>query len=379
MKTKLLLKKLISTAFVLVLTLVAATYQVCSNAGCDICSGSTCQSCDQDNSYFPQVNSTNLCEKCPTGCKKCFKSGTTSICSECSDSNKYPKTNSTDCLSCPTGCNGCQLINGKISCLACKSDYTRKSNGLHLDCEESSSKWWLWLLIALGILLLLGLLAWILMGLCSKKKKKHKTSEYNEYEMSQKNNGYQQNVSMDQSMMQGGRNGIDNDSFQQQGNRNNKPMNNNNGYTVTTTTTTQKVINNQHIQNPTRNTYNDTPNPNMMNNNMRGGTRQNLGVTQFTPTAQGARPMDPRMVKSQQIGYVNNADNRTTSTANRYQDGFTVEKVATTTASTNINNQGLSNTGDASGWGSIQYESNTNQNNQNQNGGQLEESYSPFW
>jgi hypothetical protein len=103
-------------------------------------------------------------------------------------------------LSCPEGCNGCQLINGKVSCLACKDGYSKESEGLHLTCDKNLA-WWAWMLIILGILLALGIIGAVIM-MMGKKKKAAKDGQYNEYEMNQKygqqnNNPYQQNVSMD--------------------------------------------------------------------------------------------------------------------------------------------------------------------------------------
>lgn len=182
MKPKSFLYHLLPTLLLSFLGILCqSSYQAaCTISGCDICVTRVCRSCNSTDSYYPQLNSGGTCEKCPTGCTKCIRSGSTNICSECSDSSKYPKTNSTECVNCPTGCKGCQLVNGSISCVACQDGYSKDIEGLIMKCNKDL-EWWGWALIILGILVVIGILIAILNSM--RKKKPKNSGPYNEYEM----------------------------------------------------------------------------------------------------------------------------------------------------------------------------------------------------
>jgi anti-sigma-K factor RskA len=82
------------------------------------------------------------------------------------------------------------LVNAKVSCLACKSGFTRKTDGgPHLECSENLA-WWAWLLIALAIAVVVAgiIVAIIFMT----KKKPVQNDPYNQFEMA-KNPNYMQN------------------------------------------------------------------------------------------------------------------------------------------------------------------------------------------
>lgn len=199
--------KYTSLILVLLLTLGLSqlSYQaLCTIAGCDSCVNNACTSCSGALKYYPNLNTSGTCDLCPSGCDACVRNDSLLICTKCTNTKQYPKSGTTTCENCPDGCDGCQAINGKASCLKCHSGYSRKSEGLVLECSRNM-QWWAWLLIILAIVIvLIAIVVGIIMA--NKKKPVSKTDPYgNNIEMAQakNNNGYNPNQSMDQSMNQG--------------------------------------------------------------------------------------------------------------------------------------------------------------------------------
>lgn len=96
---------------------------------------------------------TGKCETCPSNCVSCTKVGQ---CDSCN--NGYYLSSTAQCTACGANCSSC-YSNGR--CKTCTGETVLQDDG---TCEEEHwyNKWWWWLLIGLGVLGLLGALAWLL-------------------------------------------------------------------------------------------------------------------------------------------------------------------------------------------------------------------------
>lgn len=98
---------------------------------------------------------TGRCEACPANCVSCTEPGK---CDSCT--NGFYLSSTQQCTACGANCSSC-YSNGR--CKTCINDTYVQDDG---TCAEEAwyQKWWVWLLIGLGILGLLGALAAALAG-----------------------------------------------------------------------------------------------------------------------------------------------------------------------------------------------------------------------
>lgn len=358
--------KYTSLTLVLLLTLGLSqlSYQVpCTTTGCDSCVNNVCTSCNGSMKYFPNLNSAGSCDLCPSGCDACVRNDNLLICTKCSNAKQYPKSGTTTCENCPEGCDGCQSINGKASCLKCQGGYSRKSEGLVLECHKGM-QWWAWLLIILAIVIvLIGIIVGIIMA-NQKKPVSQKDPYGNNIEMAKNNNGYNQNQSMDQSMIQGNN------------------QNNNNGFNQNQDSFSQNNNNNQSYNNPQQdlnNGYSDAPqnnmnksnfvdnSPMMSTNNTPYQNNSQMQPQKFDQYNDRVSQFDPQTPGPQDDIFTDNGTNN----QGKYSQVIEAKQFSPP------RNNGQNNVGDGAGWGSIQYNSRAGAGGQGAQGN--DPNYSPFW